>query len=359
MQLLTKTVADATAVTSTDYGAYRRIGTGLVLDFDFQDLSAHAQLALFQIKLALGGEGIGEYDATMLRRRCPALTLDEAEDAMGQLERTGWIHQERGYCWIVNGLRYDGLNPRNPKHRTAVERHLATLPKLQMITEFRRHYAWWLAGEDGPADEVSDCQSDTNRLVSDSPVPVDNQNKSNTCIKTKTTTGAADAAVSEKVHESAGCTQGLDLETAVVRSTPPVEAPAPRHGAAKDGSTAGSVRARRPCSRPAAVDQGWAEFQLSYPPTTHGQDWGRALKHFRRLVNTGEAAPGELVSAARNYARLRAAARSDAPQYTKKAANFLGESAAWREHLDGARAVAALSHTCAESAATWDNVIDV
>jgi hypothetical protein len=138
-------------------GTYRGIFTSLIDDPDYQRLSASARLILLTLRLC------SQAGVAVIFRMYPAvlaeqtgLTVDEAEAALGELEKAPsaerpWIYREGGVVWVRNGLRHDpNVSVGYDKHRKAIVRAVAGLPRLGIVRKFCRYY-----GLGRPIDRVA------------------------------------------------------------------------------------------------------------------------------------------------------------------------------------------------------------
>jgi hypothetical protein len=130
---------------SIERGPYRPIFTVLVDGKDFRQLTPEARLALFVLKLTLGVTGICAMPAAdeVLSQRT-GLSRRKVSLALADLEETKWIEREGAVIWLVRGLEFEpNMSAKDPKHRKAVQAHLASLPALQILERFRAAYPAW------------------------------------------------------------------------------------------------------------------------------------------------------------------------------------------------------------------------
>jgi hypothetical protein len=128
-------------------GAYRGCFTSLVDDPDYQLLKPNARLVLLTLRLspACGPAAIfRSYPAVVAEQS--GLDLDAVELAEKELETSPdaerpWILRQGGIVWIRNALRYDpNIRLADPKHRIAIERAVAGLPRLEIVARFCDYY---------------------------------------------------------------------------------------------------------------------------------------------------------------------------------------------------------------------------
>jgi hypothetical protein len=128
-------------------GVYRGIYSALIDDSDFQALSAKARHVFLTIRVSpqAGAAGIFRaYNAVVAEQT--GLSTEDVEAALHELETSPsterpWILREGGILWIRNALAYDpNLRISDPKHRAAIERVLAALPRSAIVAKFCKHY---------------------------------------------------------------------------------------------------------------------------------------------------------------------------------------------------------------------------
>ena len=127
----------------SDRGVYRGLYSSLFDDPDFQRLSSNARLAFLTIRLCrdTGPAAIFRYYHEVLMAQT-GLSGPALMKAMRELSETLWIAIEGPIVWVRNGLRYDPMmKPEsNELHRTAVTRHVKSLPRLQIVLTFCNYY---------------------------------------------------------------------------------------------------------------------------------------------------------------------------------------------------------------------------
>ena len=122
----------------SDRGEYRPIYSAIIREPDFQALSQDARMLWFVLKLSLGPSGIGIMYDDELRELSG---VDDVESARNELVAGQWLVLEARIHWLRNGLRYEpNIRMSHEKHRTSIERHLASLPRLNIILDFASYY---------------------------------------------------------------------------------------------------------------------------------------------------------------------------------------------------------------------------
>jgi hypothetical protein len=123
-------------------GLYRGVYSSLPDDPDFQRLTPQARLTFLVARVCsqVGPAAIFRYYPELLMAQT-GLTARALEGALGDLEREGWIFREGPVLWIRNGLRHDPtMRLSDRKHRVAVERSIAALPRLKIVLKFCDYY---------------------------------------------------------------------------------------------------------------------------------------------------------------------------------------------------------------------------
>jgi len=123
-------------------GVNRSLYSALFDDPDFQALPAAARQTLLTARLCpQAGPGAIFICYPEILARQTGLSLRCIEGALKALEEAGWIQRESLILWVINGLRYDPtLRLADPKHRKAVTRSIASLPRLDIILRFCDYY---------------------------------------------------------------------------------------------------------------------------------------------------------------------------------------------------------------------------
>lgn len=160
-------------------GVYRGIFSALPDDPDFQRLPPSARLVFYTVRLCkqAGPAAIFRYYPVVLAEQT-GLAPKALEAALVALERGAWIEREGVILWVRNGLRYDpSVRLSDPKHRKAIERHLAELPKLDIVLRFCDYYQFArpfegpsktypnLALREGDRDREGDREGDRDRIA--------------------------------------------------------------------------------------------------------------------------------------------------------------------------------------------------
>lgn len=123
-----------------DRGEYRSIRRVLLDGPDFQKLHASARWCFVALKLNAGPTGFDVEYPSALAEQLAQQTGLMAEDvviSLAELETEGWIRREGNLLWIVGHLANDPhMKAVDGKHRKAVQRHVASLPRLRLVTAF-------------------------------------------------------------------------------------------------------------------------------------------------------------------------------------------------------------------------------
>jgi hypothetical protein len=149
-------------------GTYRGVYTSLIDDPDYQRLTANARLTLLTLRLcAHAGVAVIFRLYTAVLAEQTGLAVHDVEAALGELEKSPsaerpWIYREAGVVWVRNALRHDpNVSLGHDKHRTAIVRAVAGLPRLGIVRRFCRYYGLaWPIERDGkgprkPIDRVA------------------------------------------------------------------------------------------------------------------------------------------------------------------------------------------------------------
>lgn len=123
-------------------GVHRGVYSSLVDSPEFQSLTPHARLVFLTARVCkqTGPAAIFVCYREVLARQT-GLKVRQVEEALRELEDTGWIRCEGLVVWLVNGLRYDPtMRLANPKHRKAVLRALEELPRTGIVVSFCEYY---------------------------------------------------------------------------------------------------------------------------------------------------------------------------------------------------------------------------
>lgn len=146
---------------ASERGEYRAIRTVLLDGPDFQGLGERSRWVFVAMKLNFGPSGIEVHYPTALAHQLSAQTGIPAEavaEAMEELEGAGWIVMESNVVWIVGQLEHDpSLNANDPKHRKSIQRHIAGLPRLEIVERFRGANAEWFTDAPEPLRRPSEA----------------------------------------------------------------------------------------------------------------------------------------------------------------------------------------------------------
>lgn len=132
---------------SHERGAYRSITRALLDGPDFQALTGVARSVFLALKIDFGPAGIEvHYPEALLWQLShqSGWTCEQCAAALDELEAAGWIMREANVVWIVDQLTFEpSMTPGNRKHRTAIQTHVAGLPRLGIVGAFIKHYSAW------------------------------------------------------------------------------------------------------------------------------------------------------------------------------------------------------------------------
>lgn len=128
-------------------GTFRAIHGALLDDPDFQTLSSQARHTLLTARLCPQNTiaSIFRWYSELLCRQTGYAwrVLDRAlrELAERPSVEAPWIVYDKATLWIRNGLRYDPtVSLADSKHRIAIERAVAALPKTETVLKFCDYY---------------------------------------------------------------------------------------------------------------------------------------------------------------------------------------------------------------------------
>lgn len=129
-------------------GEYRSIYVALYDGPEFQALPSDARWLLVTMRLTMGATGIAAVTAfTGVYAEHTGMDLDRVRAAAAELVAAGWVETERNVWWVVRALEFEpGLEVRDSKHRIHVRNHVASLPRLAIVTRFKARYAAWWEG---------------------------------------------------------------------------------------------------------------------------------------------------------------------------------------------------------------------
>lgn len=132
----------------SERGEYRAIVRALIDGPDFQRLSERANHLFLLLKINFGPYGIevwypGELELRLARQG--NMTQENVASGLSELAEKGWIQREENVVWIVGHLEHDpNQHVKNENHRIGLVRHIAGLPRLQIIRTFvQANIAWF------------------------------------------------------------------------------------------------------------------------------------------------------------------------------------------------------------------------
>lgn len=141
-----------------DRGEYRAIRRVLLDGPDFQKLSERARWIFVALKLNLGPSGIDVFYPDALAAQLTAQTGASTRaigDAMGELERAGWIAREANVLWLIGHLDNDPhVKASDSKHRKSIVRHVGGLPRLSIVRKFVSAHPDFFPASDGPSSSL-------------------------------------------------------------------------------------------------------------------------------------------------------------------------------------------------------------
>jgi len=137
---------------TSDRGEYRAIRRVLLDGPDFQRLNHIARWVFVALKLNLGPSGIDVFYPAALTQQLAAQTgvpWQGIDAALDELEAFGWVKREANVIWIVGQLDNDPhVKASDPKHRKAIVRHVAGLPRLEIVREYVKAHPDFLPKDD-------------------------------------------------------------------------------------------------------------------------------------------------------------------------------------------------------------------
>ena len=144
----------------SDRGEYRAIRRVLLDGPDFQRLPERARWVFVALKLNIGPAGIEVWYPAELVARLSAQTGVSAggiQDALNTLEAGGWIRREGNVVWIVGQLANDPhVKQSDPKHRKMLQRHIAGMPRLDIVGDFVKAHTGWFTIDGTPIGAPSE-----------------------------------------------------------------------------------------------------------------------------------------------------------------------------------------------------------
>lgn len=142
----------------SDRGEYRSIRRVLLDGPDFQLLPERARWIFVSLKLNAGPAGIEVYYPEAL---APQLALQTGmpakavRTALDELEGRGWIRREANVMWIVKHLTFDPhMSPKDRKHRVAIQRHVASLPRLDIVRQYVAEQMEWFPSDEAETNDL-------------------------------------------------------------------------------------------------------------------------------------------------------------------------------------------------------------
>ena len=146
----------------SDRGEYRAIRRVLLNGKDFRKLPERARFAFLALKLNVGPSGIDTFEPEALIVTLAAqmgAKADQVRIALDALEHEGWLHREDNVLWIVGQLEHDPhVKPNDPKHRKAIQRHVAGLPRLGIVRDYVVAHADWFDDVEGATKALPETQ---------------------------------------------------------------------------------------------------------------------------------------------------------------------------------------------------------
>jgi len=165
-------------------GSYRSVKVVLLDGPDFQRLDERPRWVFMVLKLSFGPSGIEVHYPEALAHELAEKTgasVAQVKDALDTLEAEGWIHRERNVLWIVGQLEHDPhMNWTDAKHRTAIWKHVAGLPRLPLVGAYiEAHPDWFQArtvtvsrrGGETEEKELDKAPAELLELVNEAAIP--------------------------------------------------------------------------------------------------------------------------------------------------------------------------------------------
>jgi len=124
-------------------GAYRSVYCSIWDDPEFQGFSPHAQLVFFSLRTCkeCNFPCIFTFYPSSIIERMPKVPYEDIMVGWEELVAAGWIKYQRPVLWIVKGLVNEpNFGPKNPKHILGIQNILNSLPKLEILNDFRKYY---------------------------------------------------------------------------------------------------------------------------------------------------------------------------------------------------------------------------
>ena len=140
-------------------GECRSIRRVLLDGPDFQRLPERARWAFVALKLNAGPTGIDvlypDALAPQLARQT-GMPVRAVRLALDALEAGGWIRREANLVWIVGHLKHDPhMSSKDRKHRMAVQRAIASMPRLELVRGFVAEHPDWFPATESAENSVA------------------------------------------------------------------------------------------------------------------------------------------------------------------------------------------------------------
>jgi hypothetical protein len=137
----------------SERGAYRSIPCALFSGPDFRQLPERARWLFIVLKMNIGTVGIDVWYPDELVSRLSSesgATTEEVRATLDILEQFGWIRRADNVLWVVGHLEHDPhLSVFDAKHRKNVQRHIAGLPRVDLVRAFVGASEGWFPPEEG------------------------------------------------------------------------------------------------------------------------------------------------------------------------------------------------------------------
>lgn len=123
-------------------GEYAAIHEAVVDDPDFKGLSAQAKCCWYTLKLMLGASGIDLMRASRaVLADLTGLERQPLHDALNELVAGRWLIVQDDVLWLRNGLLHNpNMKLTNENHRKAIVKHIAGLPRCEIVNAFAAYY---------------------------------------------------------------------------------------------------------------------------------------------------------------------------------------------------------------------------
>lgn len=125
-------------------GEYAAIHEAIVDDPDFKKLSPAAKCCWYTLRLMLGASGIALLRASrIILADSTGLAASDLHPALNELVDGKWLIVQGDVLWLRNALRHNPtLTLTNDNHRKAIMKHLAGLPRLEVVNAFATYYGF-------------------------------------------------------------------------------------------------------------------------------------------------------------------------------------------------------------------------